>query len=90
MQSRRGPLRAGAKGRRPVLPHRPVPPWRWRWREEREIRERDGVALEGEVESGAKEVTQELATSNPVGEKPNDWKSVFNLTLTLASKHFFG
>ena len=48
------------------------------------------MAWEREVVSGAtEEVTRELATSNPIGEKSNDWKNVFNLTLNLASKYFF-
>ena len=31
-----------------------------------------------------------LATLNPARERPNDWKSAFNLTLTLSSKHHLG
>ena len=31
-----------------------------------------------------------LATPNLARERPNDWKSAFNLTLTFASKHVFG
>jgi hypothetical protein len=43
--------------------------------------ERDGAAWEGERSQGGGYT--KLATPNPAGERLNDWKSVFNLTLTL-------